>query len=350
MSILEAILLGAIEGLTEFLPVSSTGHLTIAEEAARLRDRRRRHHRLHRDHPGRGSGGRGDLLLGRPGDRHLARRRDRRPGKRSTRDFRFGLAVAVGSLPIAVAGLVFKDAIERPLRSLWVVGAALILWSLVMYVADRSATQRRTEEEFGMRDALPWDRSVRRPGPGVSRSGATIAAGLFRGLDRVTVTRMSFFLAIPALTAAGLLEAVTAARNRRRVGWGPTLVALLVSFLVAYASIAWLLRYVARHNFNLFVAYRIVLGFTIVGLVAPAWPTPPEPNLCAVPGISPGRGRPVGARPRVVGAHEPVFVAGETGEPQRVVHPRRSSPSQRSQTPPPLDQGRIEAPRSAPGV
>jgi undecaprenyl-diphosphatase len=271
MSILEAILLGAIEGVTEFLPVSSTGHLTIAEKLLgfNIDD--------------------ADItaftaiiqvgavaavvlyffddlwkivtgLAGGIAD----------PRRRSSRDFRYGLAVAVGSIPIAITGLVFRDEIEGTLRSLWVVGTALILWSLVMYVADRSATQRRTETEFNMRDSLAMGLTqCVALIPGVSRSGATIAAGLFRGLDRVTVTRMSFFLAIPALTAAGILEAVTKASEiSDGVGWGPTVVALAVSFVVAYASIAWLLRYVAGHNFGVFILYRVILGLVVFGLVA----------------------------------------------------------------------------------
>ena len=105
--------------------------------------------------------------------------------------------------------------------------------------------------------------------PGVSRSGATITAGLLRGLDRITVTRMSFFLAIPALTAAAILEAVTKADEiSAGVGWGPTAVSVVVAFVVALASIAWLLRYVARHDFEIFVFYRIALGILVLGLVA----------------------------------------------------------------------------------
>ena len=105
--------------------------------------------------------------------------------------------------------------------------------------------------------------------PGVSRSGATIAAGLFRGLDRVAVTRMSFFLAIPALTAAAALESVTKASDiSNRVGWGPTIVGILVSFVVGYATVAWLLRYVARHDFSLFIVYRVILGVLVLGAVA----------------------------------------------------------------------------------
>jgi undecaprenyl-diphosphatase len=271
MSILEAIILGVVEGVTEFLPISSTGHLTIAETRLgfNIDD--------------------ADItaftaivqigavaavviyfwdtlwgivtsLVGGIADSQA----------RSTREFRFGLAVAVGSIPIAIAGLAFRHQIEDSLRSLWVVGTALIVWSGVMYAADRSATQRRTEDDFNMRDGLAMGiTQCLALVPGVSRSGATIAAGLFRGLDRVTVTRMSFFLAIPALTAAGVLEAVTKSSEiADGVGWGPTLVAVAVSFVVAYASVAWLLRYVAGHNFGVFILYRVALGVIVLGLVA----------------------------------------------------------------------------------
>ena len=139
-----------------------------------------------------------------------------------------------------------------------------------MYAADRSATPGARRGDFDMRDALAMGLTqCIALIPGVSRSGATIAAGLFRGLDRVTVTRMSFFLAIPALTAAGVLEAVTKSSDiADGVGWGPTIVALVVSFFVAYASVAWLLRYVAGHNFGIFILYRIALGTIVLALVA----------------------------------------------------------------------------------
>ena len=273
MSILEAIVLGAIEGFTEFLPISSTGHLTIAEKLLGFNiddaditaftaivqigavvavviyfwsDLR------------------GIVVALARGLGHSEHRR--------TREFRFGLAVAVGSIPIAIAGLALRDVIEGPLRSLWVVGIALIAWSFAMLYADRHGTQARTEEDFGMRDAVVMGLTqCLALIPGVSRSGATITAGLLRGLDRVTVTRMSFFLAIPALTAAGILEAVTESdeiSGAGGIGWGPTAVAVVVAFVVAYASIAWLLRYVARNDFGIFVVYRIALGIAVLGLVA----------------------------------------------------------------------------------
>ena len=104
--------------------------------------------------------------------------------------------------------------------------------------------------------------------PGVSRSGATISAGLLRGFDRVAATRLSFFLGIPALVAAGLLEAVTRAGDiSSGIGWAPTIVATVVSFIVAYATIAWLLKYVAKHTFTIFIVYRIILSVVIIALL-----------------------------------------------------------------------------------
>jgi undecaprenyl-diphosphatase len=271
LSIFEAILLGVVEGVTEFLPVSSTGHLTITErllgfeiDAADI------------------TAFTAIIQVGAVAaviiyfwDELWGILRSLFAGltdakRRTDRDFRYGLAVAVGSIPIAIVGLAFRHEIEGPLRSLWVVGTALIVWSGVMWVADRTASQDRGEDDFAMPDALAMGiTQCVALIPGVSRSGATIAAGLFRGLDRVTVTRMSFFLAIPALTAAGLLEAVTKASDiSSGIGWGPTLVGTVVSFIVAYAAVAWFLRYVARHTFSLFIVYRVILGVIVLAVVA----------------------------------------------------------------------------------
>ena len=271
MSIIEAILLGIVEGLTEFIPVSSTGHLTIAErllgfdiDAADI------------------TAFTAIIQVGAIAAAVIYFWDDlwgivkslfrglTNAEERSTRDFKFGLAVLVGSIPIGIAGLALKDQIAGPFRSLWVVGTALIVWSGVLWLADRAATEERGEDDFRMSDGVAMGvvQCIALV-PGVSRSGATIAAGLFRGLDRVTVTRMSFFLAVPALTAAGIFQAITESDEiSNGVGWGPTLVAVAVSFVVAYASIAWLLRYVAGHNFDLFVVYRIALGLLVLGLVA----------------------------------------------------------------------------------
>lgn len=255
-----AVVLGIVEGLTEFLPVSSTGHLTIVEG-----------------------------LLGLPVDskpitsftaviqlgaivatlgyffRDIARLatawfrglRDRRA--RENKDYHLAWCVIVGSIPVALVGFVLRDVIKGPLRSLWVVALALILWSAVMWFAESRATQRRSEGELRMRDAvlIGLTQCVALV-PGVSRSGATISAGLLCGLDRVAATRLSFFLAIPALTAAGLYELKDV--DTAVVGLGQIAVGTLVSFVVALASIAWLLRFVARHPITVFIWYRVALG------------------------------------------------------------------------------------------
>ena len=139
-----------------------------------------------------------------------------------------------------------------------------------MWFADRVGKLDRGEEEVTAKDTLIIGVvQCLALIPGVSRSGATISAGLLRGFDRVTVTRLSFFLAIPALTAASLLEAVTKYDDiSNGVGWSGTLVATLASFVVGYASIAWLLRYVAGHTFSIFIVYRVALGLLMVILLA----------------------------------------------------------------------------------
>jgi undecaprenyl-diphosphatase len=270
MSILEAIILGIVEGVTEFLPISSTGHLTVVEKALGFEV----------DAPDVTAftaiiqiGAiaavihyfREDLV--KVVGAFIAGVRD--PARRD-RDFHYAIALGVGSLPIAFAGLIFQDAIEGPLRSLWVVGGALIIWSVVMWVVDRRATQVRHEEDVTMRDTviIGFTQCLALV-PGISRSGATMSSGLLLGLDRVAVTRLSFFLSIPALTAAGIYQGTKEYDEiSNGIGWGPTLLGTAVSFVVAYASVAWLLRYIARHTFALFIVYRIAIGALVLTLVA----------------------------------------------------------------------------------
>ena len=189
--------------------------------------------------------------------------------EKGTPDFRFAMAVVVGSIPIGIVGLLFKDTIETTLRSLWFVGSALVLWSFVMRFADSRATQERGEDDVTWRDTLIIGiTQCLALIPGVSRSGATMSAGLLRGLDRVTVTRLSFFLSIPALLAAGTLQiADEHDRIASGVGWAPTLLATGVAFLVAYAAVAWLLRFIARHTYTVFIYYRVALGLLVLALV-----------------------------------------------------------------------------------
>lgn len=267
----EAIVLGAVEGLTEFLPVSSTGHLTILEKSFGLSI----------DDPDVTAFTAiiqvGAVLATIVFLRHDIVRILRALAKglrsaehRTGADWRFAVAVVLGSLPIGVVGLLFKDTIETTLRSLWFVGGALVLWSFVMAYADRRATQTRGEQDVTWQDTLIIGvTQCLALIPGVSRSGATMSAGLLRGIDRVTVTRLSFFLSIPALSAAGALQTVDEYdRISSGVGWGPTLVATAVSFVVALAAVSWLLRFIARHTYSVFIVYRIGLGLTVLTLVA----------------------------------------------------------------------------------
>lgn len=202
-----ALLLGAVEGVTEFLPISSTGHLTILESLLGYDI----------EDP--------DIVaftaiiqIGGVLATAVFLRRDIRrvtrawmagainPARRGE-DYRFGWAAIVGSVPIGIVGLLFQDHIETTLRSLWVIGGALIVWSVAMLIADRTASQSRQESDATWQDTLIIGLTqCLALVPGVSRSGATISAGLLRGFDRVTVTRLSFFLSIPALSAAGALQ------------------------------------------------------------------------------------------------------------------------------------------------
>jgi len=192
-----------------------------------------------------------------------------RSGWRADPDWRFGWAVVLGSVPIGIVGLLFQDTIQTTLRSLWFIGAALIIWSGPMFIADRVGTQHRGQTDVTWKDTLIIGTTqCLALIPGVSRSGATMTAGLLRGLDRVTVTRLSFMLSVPALTAAGLLQGFSAADDiSAGVGWPATLTATAVSFVVAYAAVAWLLKFIAGHSYTVFIVYRVVLGTVVLALV-----------------------------------------------------------------------------------
>lgn len=271
MEILHAILLGIIEGITEFLPISSTGHLTITEKllgydvadpalvaftafiqvGATI----------------------ATLIYFRQDIVRFAAawlRGLRNPAKRHVSDYRLAWAVIIGSIPIALVGVLFKNQIETGLRSLWFVAAGLLIWSAVMYVAEKYASQNRSEKATTWKDAL-FVGVVQCLSlvPGVSRSGATISAAFFRGFDRLTATRLAFFLSIPALSAAGILQVVSHFDViGSQVGWAATIVATIVSFGVAYLSIAWLLRYIAGHSFKGFIVYRVALGLVLIALLS----------------------------------------------------------------------------------
>ena len=275
----DAIILGIVEGLTEFLPISSTGHLTIVEKMLGLSV-----------DANTVTAYTAIIQLGAIAATVLYFFKDivrllgawfrglRSAQGRTHHDYQLAWAVIVGSIPVGVVGFLGKGAIKGGLRSLWVVAAALILWSVVMWVAERRhlvlarKDRVRGEGQVTMRDGLILGMvQCLSLIPGVSRSGATISAGLIDGLDRVTATRLSFFMAIPALTAAGLYEGKDIDTTVTPIG--QMTVGIVVAFAVAYASIAWLLRFVAHHPITVFVWYRVALGLVLLVVLGAGWLT-----------------------------------------------------------------------------
>ncbi len=281
LSYLEAVILGIVEGVTEYLPVSSTGHLTITEKLLGLQV----------DAP-EVTAYTAIIQLGAIAATLLYFIKDivrfatawfrglRDAQARRDPDYGLAWAVIIGSIPVGIIGFLLRDVISGGLRSLWVVAAALVVWSVVMVVSERMHTG------YDKRGAVRGEHSVTPLDgliiglvqcfslvPGVSRSGATISAGLARGIDRVTATRLSFFLAIPALTAAGVFEAVHERDALTAFGIGPMAVGVVVAFVVAYASIAWLLRFVASNSLMAFVWYRVLLGVVLAIALGASWIT-----------------------------------------------------------------------------
>ncbi len=269
MDLLHAVILGIIEGITEFLPVSSTGHLTIAEQL------------LGYDiHDPALTAFTAFIQVGATLATVLYFRKDIwnvvtawlsgvNGGDKTNPEYKMGWAVIVGSIPIAIIGLLFKDQIETGLRSMWFVAIGLLGWSFVMYLTEKYARQNRPESSTTWRDTLfIGTMQCIALIPGVSRSGATISASLFKGFDRMAATRLSFFLSIPALMAAGILQVTTRADViGERIGWVPTILATVVSFIVAYIAVAWLLKFIATHSFKSFIVYRVALGSLLVVLL-----------------------------------------------------------------------------------
>jgi undecaprenyl-diphosphatase len=257
-----------VEGVTEFLPVSSTGHLKIAEGLM--------------DIPVDDKAVVAFTAVIQVGAiaavlvyffRDIVRfvtawgRGLADPAQRTGHDYKFTWWVIYATIPIVVVGLAAKPLIEGPLASLWVVAGSLIVGSGVMWAADRMGRHQRGEEDTTFKDAMlvGCSQILALLFPGFSRSGATMSTALLLDLDRVAATRLSFFLGLPALTGAGLYELKDAVGGG--VDAAPLIVGTLVSFVVAYASIAWLLKFVAKHSFNAFVIYRIVIGALVFALL-----------------------------------------------------------------------------------
>lgn len=268
MSWAQVVVLAILQGLTEFLPVSSSGHLAIASrlffggdagasftavtqlgtEVAVLVFFARDIGRI--------------LVAWFSGLRDAARR---------NADYWLGWWVIIGTIPICVLGLLFKDQIRGGVRNLWIVATALIVFSAVIAAAEYYGRQTRRVEDLTWKDSLIVGfAQCLALVPGVSRSGATISAGLFLGQDRELAARFGFLLAIPAVFASGLFslpdafEPVTEGMSAT----GPQLlIAVIVAFVVGYAAIAWFLRFLVRHSMYWFVGYRVVLGTAVLVLL-----------------------------------------------------------------------------------
>ena len=266
MSFLEAVVLGIVQGLTEFLPVSSSAHLRIVPALFGW------------DDPG--AAFTAVVQLGtmaavviyfwsdlwRIARAWLASLRH--ADRRSDPDARMGWYLIAATVPISIFGLAFKDQIESGARDLRLIAGTLIVLGLVLLVAERVGAHRKTIDDLTTRDgvAVGVAQSMALV-PGVSRSGATISAGLFLGYTREDAARFSFLLSIPAVVLSGLFSLKDVGAGD---GAGPvaTVVATLVSFVVGYAAIAWLLRYLVRHSTAVFVGYRVALGVLLIVLLA----------------------------------------------------------------------------------
>jgi undecaprenyl-diphosphatase len=269
MGWIEAVVLGVVQGLTEFLPISSSAHLRLVGEIFGWED------------PGAAFtaitqiGTEAAVLLYFRHD--IARIASRwlrslwTPALRRDHDAEIGWLIIVGSIPIAVLGLFFQDRIETSLRDLRVIAVALIVFSLVLYWADRHATGKLELPDLTVRHGILFGfAQAAALVPGVSRSGGTITAGLLLGYSRSAAARYSFLLAIPAVLGSGFFqayEALTGDVAGQGVSWGPTIVATVIAFGVGLTVISWLLRYLDRGSFTPFVVYRVVLGVLVLALV-----------------------------------------------------------------------------------
>jgi undecaprenyl-diphosphatase len=266
MGWLEALVLGVVQGLTEFLPISSSAHQSIVGQFFGGEDV--------------GSAFTAITQLGTEAAVILYFRRDiwliirswvgslRGTVPRDNPEARMGWLVIIGSVPIVVLGLFFQDSIDTVFRNLWLTVAMLAGFGIVIGVADRLARNVRPLESLTWRHGLLFGLAQSLALiPGVSRSGATIAAGLAMGYQRVAAAKYAFLLAVPAVVGSGFFKLADIANEPAEPAWGPIALATVVSFVIGYAVIAWLLRYISTHDFLPFVVYRISLAAVVAVLL-----------------------------------------------------------------------------------
>jgi undecaprenyl-diphosphatase len=269
VNLLEAVVLGLVQGLTEFLPISSSAHQRIVPALLGWEDP--------------GAAFTAVTQLGTEAAvliffRHeiwaIARtwtKSLRDPRLRPHPDARLGWYLIVATIPIAILGLAFEEQIETGARNLWLIGTVLIVFALVLGYADRKGSHERTTDELSTRDGLLIGLAQALALiPGVSRSGATMSAGLLLGLQRPAAARFGFLLAIPAVVASGVfqLQGIISGEEGGDEPFAYVAIATLVAFVVGYAAIAWFLRYLAHHSVRVFVIYRVLLGSLVLALVA----------------------------------------------------------------------------------
>ena len=255
----KAVVLGLLQGLTEFLPISSSAHLRIFPELFGWGDP--------------GAAFTAVIQIGTELAVLIYFRRDiwrigstwmrslRDPGLRGHVDSRMGWYIIVGSMPIVILGILLKDVIEEDFRNLWIIGTTLVVFGVILGIADRMGGRKRTIRQMTLRHSVFLGLAQACAlVPGVSRSGGTISMGRLLGYDREAATRFAFLLAIPAVVGAGLFELKEIPHGDNAYGWGPTIVATVISFVVGYSAIAWLLRYISTNSYLPFVVYRVLLG------------------------------------------------------------------------------------------
>lgn len=263
MGLIQAIVYGIIQGLTEFIPVSSNAHIRIVPALLGW--------------PDPGAAFTAVIQLGTVAALVLYFARDIGKafmgwigwfqGKRDTAEARMGWAVFVGTLPIILLGLIFKDQIETTLRSLYIIAAALIGMGVLMYLADAGVRSRKVASVTPVDGIVVGLWQCLALIPGMSRSGSTITGALFSGFDRQAAARFSFLLSVPSVAAAGIYEAYKARHDLSQM-MTPIIVATLVSFAVGYAAVAFLMNFIQRKGIKAFVIYRVALGLVLLALLA----------------------------------------------------------------------------------
>ena len=281
MTILQAIFLGLVQGLTEFIPVSSTAHLVFAARVINLYGGADKTLQAEQTTATIAVIQLGTLLavliyfardivniLRAFIKDHLAilRRQNEPQRARLSKDAWLGWLVIIGSLPVGTIGLVLKKQIEGPFtKNLWVIATMMIVVGVLMTIAELVGKRDHGMDQLRVRDALAvGSAQVLALIPGSSRSGSTIMGGLFSGLNRETAARFSFLLSIPAIAASGLLELKEAVEKLPAGSYGSLAVATVVSGVVGYASIWFLLRYLRTHSTGIFIVYRVIVGIAIL--------------------------------------------------------------------------------------